>query len=86
MLAIDSALELGNDITNSYVGFLVPFLPSYKDRDTLMPAWLEEKLPTFIAKIEDMYVGPCLVSKHITLADLVLFSHFWKLAYNPKAD
>ena len=89
MYDIDNLLELANDFLNSYVKLIVPFIGAYKDRDTNIPIWLNETLPKFLQKLSDIrkgVKGPYLVAEHCTVADLAMFSHFWKLAPNPKRD
>ena len=89
MYDIDNVLELSQDMLNSYAGLVVPFFDSFKERDTKIPQWLDETLPKFLQKLSDIkkgVSGPYLVTDHCTVADLSMFSHFWKLAPNPKRD
>jgi len=79
---------MGSEFLGSYVGFVVPLFPTYKDRATLSVKWLDETLPKYLQKLQDLKKksSAYLVSDSMTIADLVMFSHFWKLAYNPKAE
>ena len=89
MQAVDDILELSNDFLNSYGPFMLPFAPGYKTRkEEGQPKWLEEKLPKFCEmlcakhKVRNYQCG-YLVTEAMSVADLVLFSHFWKLMFNP---
>ena len=84
----DEILELATDFLHSYVGFVVPIFEGYKQRDTLIPKWLEETLPVYLGKLSK-YVSkdsPYLSGKTMGVGDIVMFSHFWKLAINPEHD
>ena len=91
MQRIDNILELATDLLNSYGPVTVPLYPQFKERATLYPKWIDETLPTFIDKMMDIKQTlsvntPYLVSDQMTIGDIVMFSHFWRLAYNPLCD
>ena len=84
MHKIDEILEIATEFLHSYVGFIAPFFPSFKERDTLLPKWLKETLPKYLEKLAEYTTRDTayLCGNEMTVADIVMFSHFWKLAIN----
>ena len=73
----------------TYAPLIVPFFGAYKDRDTKIPIWINETLPKYLERLSNIRKGrkgPYLCAEHLTVADIAMFSHFWKLAPNPKRD
>jgi len=90
MHAVDDILELQSDFIGMYGNIVATFMDAYADRDKNMPIFLEEKFPKFCQAVCDKkkargYHCPYLVTEHISVADLTLFAHFWKLMDNPVA-
>jgi glutathione S-transferase len=89
MQAVDEVLELATDMLSSYGPITLPFLPGFKDRKEVgQPKWLEEKLPMFLERLcalkkKRCYKSCYLVTECLSVADIVMFSHFWKLSMNP---
>jgi len=54
----------------------------------VLQKFLSDTFPFFLDKLENKIKdgSPYLCSNSITLADLVMFSHFWKIIFNPKAE
>ena len=89
MQAVDDVLELASDMLSSYSPFMISYLSGYKDRKEVgMPKFLEEKLPMFLKQLSEKkkrrgYKSCYLVTECMSVADIVMFSHFWKLCMNP---
>lgn len=92
MQAVDEILELSADFKSSYGPFTLPFLPGYKTRlEQGQPEWLNEKFPKFAQRMCDIkkargHHSCYLATEGISIADIVMYADFWKLAFNPAAD
>ena len=76
---------MNEELLPKYIGFLVPFLPMYKEKDEHFTQFIIKHFPEFLEKIEAKLTkigGKCIVSDQMTIADCFLASTFLKLAYN----
>ena len=91
MHAVDEMLELSTDFLGQHTGIMVPVLAAYKDKDTVgIPKFLDEQLPKMCETLTDRknkrgFHCPYLVTECISLADIMMFSHFWRICSNPHA-
>lgn len=93
MHAVDELLELGTDFLGKYGSFTVDFMPGYANReqewkDFLATGGFLEKICTKLEESHNKrgFHSPYLVTESMSIADLTMFSHFWKFLFNPQAD
>ena len=78
-------METCEEFISKYIGFLVPFLPMYKDRDEIFTQFIIKHFPEFLEKMEAKLTKTgkkYFVTDHMTLADIIVFSNLMKLCYN----
>ena len=90
MQAVDEILEMSTDFLAAYSAFTVPISPQYSDRENLWPQFLEGTFTKLLQNLGDRkrknLAYRYLVTEQISIADIIMFTHFWKLAYNPQAE
>ena len=90
MQAVDEILEIATDFLSAYSAFTVPISPQYSERESLWPQFLEGTFKKLLLNLVDkkrkQQAYKYLVTEQISIADIIMFTHFWKLAYNPEAE
>ena len=90
MYAIDVVLEWSSEFFLTYASFLARKYPIEKEK--LKQEWLDnnvvDKLLVKLQALHEMMKvkGPYLVANYMTIADLMMFAHFWKLGWNPSGN
>ena len=82
---IECALAKDESIIGKYIGFLVPFLPFYKDKDTHFTNFVTEHFPKYLEHVEGLLsksAGKYLFNDDLTIADFSTFGHLFKLCLN----
>ena len=86
MHAIDEILELNSELLLKQA-----FTFNTENYDEKVNAYLAS-LPTYLQRLTDIRErmgelgSPNLVTDRMSIADLVMWSSFWKLIYNPEAN
>ena len=93
MHAVDDILEKSTDFLHSYAPFVVPIMPGYQDRANRWNEFLADggTLPKLLETLEACkkrrgFHSPYLVTECMSIGDLAMYSHFWKLMVNPEAE
>jgi len=78
-------METCEELIPKTLGFLVPFLPQYKEKDEHFTQFIIKHFPEFLEKMENKMNKngtKYLCANNITLADIILGAFFLKLPYN----
>ena len=82
---IDDVMESAEEFIGTYVNFLIPFLPGYKDKDEHFTQFIIKHFPAFLKKLEERLTKNAkkyLVADHMTVADIAVAANLFKMPYN----
>ena len=86
---IDSRLTIDADLMSKFNSFLLPFVPSYKNKDEHFTNFIIADFPAYLEKFEETLSkngGPYLSGKDINIADFSAFGFFFKLVLNEQFE
>ena len=86
---IDSRLSIDGDLMSKYNQFLLPFLPSYKNKDELFTNFIISDYPAYLEQFEETLTkngGPFLSGADINLADFSACGFFFKMVVNEQFE
>jgi len=88
-MKIDQILELGGPFLETYIHFMLPFLPTYKQKDNYFIQFITKHFPALLEKLDSRlskYGHKYLVSPQMSIADVFIAGELFKMAYNEEFE